>query len=51
MKIEYTKETPRKIRDYDQDEPILSSEEVEDIAEIFKTPFTLTSCQWDTLHS
>ena len=34
MKIEYTQETPRKIRDYDQEEPILSSEEVEDIAEI-----------------
>jgi len=46
MKIEYTKETPRKIRDYDQDEPILSSEEVEDIAEIFKTPLTGTY-NWD----
>ena len=46
MKIEYTKETPRKIRDYDQDEPILNSEEVEDIAEIFKTPLTGTY-NWD----
>ena len=42
MKIEYTKETPRKIRDYNQEEIVLNSEEVEDIAEIFKTPITGT---------
>ena len=46
MKIEYTKETPRKIRDYDQEELVLNSEEVEDIAEIFKTPLTGTY-NWD----
>ena len=40
MKIEYTKETPRKIRDYNQEEIALNAEEVEDIAEIFKTPLT-----------
>ena len=46
MKIEYTKETPRKIRDYNQEEIVLNSEEVEDIAEIFKTPLTGTY-NWD----
>ena len=46
MKIKYTEETPRKIRDYEDIEPVLSSEEVEDIAEIFKTPLTGTY-NWD----
>ena len=46
MKIKYTEETPRKIRDYEDIEPVLSSEEVADIAEIFKTPLTGTY-NWD----
>ena len=46
MKIPYTEETPRKIRDYDISEPELGPEEVEDIAEIFKTPLTGTF-NWD----
>ena len=40
MKIQYTEETPRKIRDYAEVEPELSPKEVEDIAEIFKTSLT-----------
>ena len=36
MKIKYTEETPRKIRDYEDHEPELTPKEVEDIAEIFK---------------
>ena len=45
MKIQYTEETPRKIRDYD-DGPTMGPEEVEDIAEIFKTSLTGTF-NWD----
>ena len=46
MKIQYTKDTPRKIRDYETEEFNLGPEEVEDIAEIFKTPLTGTY-NWD----
>ena len=46
MKIQYTEETPRKIRDYAEVEPELSPKEVEDIAEIFKTSLTGTF-NWD----
>ena len=46
MKIKYTEDTPRKIRDYEDSEPELGPQEVEDIAEIFKTPLTGTF-NWD----
>jgi len=46
MKIKYTEETPRKIRDYEDHEPELTPKEVEDIAEIFKTSLTGTF-NWD----
>jgi len=47
MKIHYTKETPRKIRDFSLDSELdLSSKDVEDIAEIFKTPL-VGSYNWD----
>ncbi len=47
MKVTYKDQTPRKIRDFtDENEPELSPKEVEDIAEIFKTPLT-GSYNWD----
>ena len=46
MKIKYTEETPRKIRDYSEVDIELGPQEVEDIAEIFKTPLTGTY-NWD----
>ncbi|MEC8449305.1 MAG: ferritin, partial [Pseudomonadota bacterium] len=46
MKIQYTSETPRKIRDYNEVDLKLGPNEVEDIAEIFNTPLTGTY-NWD----
>ena len=47
MKIHYTKETPRKIRDFNLDNELdLRPQDVEDIAEIFKTPL-VGSYNWD----
>ena len=46
MKVKYTDDTPRKIKDYSQEELKLNPQEVEDIAEIFKTPLT-GSYNWD----
>ncbi len=46
MKIQYTTETPRKIRDYSEVEVKLGPNEVEDIAEIFNTPLSGTY-NWD----
>ena len=46
MKIQYTTETPRKIRDYSEVEVKLGPNEVEDIAEIFSTPLSGTY-NWD----
>ena len=47
MKIHYTKETPRKIRDFNLDNELdLRPKDVEDIAEIFKTPL-VGSYNWD----
>ena len=46
MKVKYTEDTPRKIRDYEESEHELTAEEVEDIAEIFRTPLTGTY-NWD----
>ena len=46
MKIQYTSETPRKIKDYNEVELELGPKEVEDIAEIFDTPLTGTY-NWD----
>ena len=46
MKVKYTEDTPRKILDYNQEELELSPSEVEDIAEIFKTPLT-GAYNWD----
>ena len=46
MKVKYTKETPRKILDYNEEELKLSSQDVEDVAEIFKTPLT-GAYNWD----
>ena len=40
MKIQYTSETPRKIRDYNEVDLKLGPNEVEDIAEIFNTPLS-----------
>ena len=40
MKVKYTEETPRKILDYSEEELQLSSKDVEDVAEIFKTPLS-----------
>ena len=46
MKIQYTSETPRKIRDYSEVDVKLGPNEVEDIAEIFNTPLSGTY-NWD----
>ena len=46
MKVKYTKETPRKIKDFSEEKLELNPREVEDIAEIFKTPLTGTY-NWD----
>ena len=46
MKVNYTDDTPRKIKDYNEEELQLNPEQVEDIAEIFKTPLTGTY-NWD----
>jgi len=46
MKVKYTKETPRKIEDYNEQELDLSAQDVEDVAEIFKTPLT-GAYNWD----
>jgi len=47
MKIEYKKEAPRKVNEFKRKtEKNLSSEDVTDIAEIFKTPLT-GSYNWD----
>ena len=46
MKIQYTSETPRKIKDYNEVDLKLGPNEVEDIAEIFNTPLTGTY-NWD----
>ena len=46
MKIQYTSETPRKIKDYNEVDLKLGPKEVEDIAEIFNTPLTGTY-NWD----
>ena len=46
MKVKYTKETPRKILDYNEEELKLSSQDVEDVAEIFKTPLS-GAYNWD----
>ena len=46
MKVKYTDDTPRKIKDFNDEELELNPEEVEDIAEIFKTPLTGTY-NWD----
>ena len=46
MKVKYTDDTPRKIKDFNDEELELNPEEVEDIAEIFRTPLTGTY-NWD----
>ena len=46
MKVKYTKETPRKIQDYNEQELDLTAQDVEDVAEIFKTPLT-GAYNWD----
>jgi len=46
MKVKYTDDTPRKIKDFNEEELQLNPEQVEDIAEIFKTPLTGTY-NWD----
>ena len=46
MKVKYTKETPRQIQDYNEQELDLSAQDVEDVAEIFKTPLT-GAYNWD----
>ena len=46
MKVNYTEDTPRKIKDFSEEELELNPREVEDIAEIFKTPLTGTY-NWD----
>ena len=46
MKVKYTDDTPRKITDFNDEELDLNPEQVEDIAEIFKTPLTGTY-NWD----
>ena len=46
MKVNYTDDTPRKIKDFNQEELSLNPDQVEDIAEIFKTPLTGTY-NWD----
>ena len=46
MKVKYTDDTPRKIKDFNQEELSLNPDQVEDIAEIFKTPLTGTY-NWD----
>ena len=46
MKVKYTKETPRKIQDYNEQELDLRTQDVEDVAEIFKTPLT-GAYNWD----
>ena len=46
MKVKYTEDTPRKIKDFSQGDLELNPQEVEDIAEIFKTPLTGTY-NWD----
>jgi len=47
MKVIYTEHTPRKIRDFNAENELdLSPKDVEDVAEIFKTPLT-GSYNWD----
>ena len=46
MKVKYTDDTPRKIKDFNEEELNLNPDQVEDIAEIFKTPLTGTY-NWD----
>ena len=46
MKVKYTKETPRKILDYNEEKLNLSPQDVEDVAEIFETPLT-GAYNWD----
>ena len=47
MKVIYTEHTPRKIRDFNAENELdLSQKDVEDVAEIFKTPLT-GSYNWD----
>ena len=48
MKVKYTDDTPRKIKDFNDEELELNPEQVEDIAEIFKTPLTGTY-NWDSV--
>ncbi|HIE50028.1 MAG TPA: long-chain fatty aldehyde decarbonylase [Gammaproteobacteria bacterium] len=46
MKVKYTEETPRKILDFNQEGLELSPKDVEDVAEIFRTPLT-GAYNWD----
>ena len=47
MKIDYLKETPRKLKEFpDENELNLSEQEVTDVAEIFNTPLN-GAYNWD----